>query len=90
MKTYQKPALLALSLSANDKLCNGCSAQTRFDSALNSFLIDFFGDNDSDGIFEYEDAMAKGLFDDGSCANQFEYEGYCKFTGADDQILFTS
>lgn len=93
MKQYQKPALYALSLSANDALCawGTCSAKTRFDDALNSWLIIMFGDDDKDGLFEPSDGGNAFAAAD-HCSEEVVYENYCKFTAADSGLtqLFTS
>lgn len=92
MKTYTKPRMLTLSLSANDMLCLGCSAQTRFDQNLSNLLFVLAGisDQNANGIFDKEDAAKVSLFSttDG-CENKLDYQGYCKFT-ADSTVLFTS
>ncbi len=90
MKTYTKPRMLLLSLSANDMLCVGCTAQTRFDKTLNNALIAMFGDKDKDGIFEPGDSNAFSYVE--ACAEPYQFESYCKFTAADNGMiqLFTS
>ena len=74
MKTYEKPKLIALSLSGNNMLCNTCAvdiiAPTE-DQALVDILEDFHGPIDK--LFATAEA---------DCAKHIEYEGYCKFTGA--------
>lgn len=90
MKQYQKPALYALSLSANDALCawGSCQAKTRYDAALNQWLLIQFGDKNGNGIFDSGD----GNFFAATEACDDVFEGYCKFTAADDNMtqLFTS
>lgn len=90
MKVYSKPKMLTLSLSANDALCAGCTAQTRFDATLNSLLITAFGDGDKDGVFEPGDSNAFAQVE--ACEAKYSWEGYCKFTAADNGMnqLFTS
>lgn len=91
MKTYQKPALLALSLSANDMLCGGCSFSTRFDNDpfLNLILSSFDNwDSNDNGVFDAEDAAALGLFGSGESCNT-PVDNYCKYT-VDGTIIFTS
>lgn len=57
MKTYVKPAMTALSISANDMLCSGsCKVQTRFDKDLSSKLEGFFPGSNNDGVFTPEEA----------------------------------
>lgn len=96
MKQYQKPQLVALSLSANDMLCAGCTAQTRFDIGLSSIFESAFpGSVTADGFFTKEEADAIGLF--ASSADSCSMEAgdmfqYCKFSAADSglQQIFTS
>lgn len=93
MKQYQKPALYALSLSANDALCawGSCNAMTRFDKQLNDLLIGAFGDSNDNGIFDPADGGNFFAADEG-CQDDVPFENYCKFTAADDgkTQLFTS
>lgn len=96
MKQYQKPRLVALSLSANDMLCGGCTAQTRFDSGLSSIFENAFpGSVNADGFFTKEEADEIGLFASSAdtcsteAGNMFQY---CKFSAADNgyMTIFTS
>lgn len=79
-KTYEKPRLVALSLSGNDLLCAACPIDAEgpnMDSTLSQILNDFGVD-----IFT---ALGSGE----EC--QFEITGYCKFSSADSgNILFNS
>lgn len=90
MKEYKKPAMLALSISANDRLCGGCQLGTR----NNPYFIDLDGTfGDKNGVFTRDEAAAIGMF--GSTENECfnPYEGYCKFTATQDEGLpsvFTS
>ena len=74
MKTYEKPKLIALSLSGNNVLCNTCAvdiiAPTK-DQGLVDMLEDFYG--------PIETLFATG---DTDCVTKIDYNGYCKFTGA--------
>ena len=89
MKNYEKPKLMVLSLSANDALCIGCGIKTRFDSSssiLDSLYGDgngFFTPDESAGMFAESEEACKDLI-------HVDINGYCKFTGADSQKLFTS
>lgn len=73
MKKYEKPRLMALSLSGNDMLCATCD-------------IDIIGDNGRKDIIEMLEEFfgsIENLFATGeSCEVQIDFEGYCKFTGA--------
>ena len=86
MTEYKKPAMMALSLSANDSLC-GCDIKTRgsTDYFINLLTEKFGGDDGlldpSDNVFTTEE----------SCANSFDgvIDGYCKFN-AEGGVIFTS
>lgn len=93
MKQYQKPALYALSLSANDALCYGCGVKTSEETSLNMFLLAMFPqlDLDGDGFFSKQEYEASGLFASSeNCQLEIDYNGYCKFTSTDDNKIFTS
>lgn len=72
MKAYEKPRLVALSLSGNDMLCLNCEVNPKDNAALNDMINTFFG-----GILE-------GVFGttESACSNQVS--GYCKFTGGQE------
>lgn len=95
MKEYKKPAMMALSISANDALCYGCSAKTRFDTDLSTLLeIEILGKYD-DGFFTWDEAASVGAFASAtdSCSKiEVDFSQYCKFTAADEGLtqLFTS
>ncbi len=88
MKTYEKPKLMVLSISANDALCTGCSIRTRGDASWSIF------DPNWDGVLTRDEANNVGLFGSnedesgGSCSAVVE--GYCKFNGTDPALVFTS
>lgn len=94
MKTYVKPAMMALSISANDMLCSGCSDnKLRDDESLKLGIIianpglDTNGDktlnfNEGGQLFSIQDNG------ENSCGTKIEYEGYCKFTGT-TQIMWS-
>lgn len=88
MKPYEKPRLVALSLSGNDMLCGGCTYPTR---------------NSSDGFLATLDLLygnGDGFLEDGELGTLFVQsehceaisKNYCKFTSAENggQVLFTS
>lgn len=86
MKTYVKPAMMALSISANDQLCGGCDIGTRGNLHYKD-LDDKFGDGD--GTLTEQEAKNHGLF--GALENcDVDVGNYCKFTANDDRALFTS
>ena len=89
MKTYTKPSMMVLSISANDPLCSGCNFKTR-GNALSDVWEGMYATDENgivkDGVFTYEEALSANLFDEGSCENQLI--GYCKMQFGD--IIFTS
>lgn len=92
MKTYVKPAMMALSISANDMLCSGsCTVQTRFDKDLSSKLEGFFPESNKDGVFTPDEA-GEAFSGEDSCNVKFDYNNYCKYTAAEQGLtqLFTS
>lgn len=86
MKTYEKPELIALSLSGNNRLCGDCEGKTTLlcnhlniaGSILKMLEIDP-DDNGIDGIDEDDFATVFGAGDD--CVKPVMV--YCKFTGSD-------
>lgn len=84
MKTYEKPKLMVLSVSANDALCSTCAVGTRNNGDWNIF------DENGNGVFEPGEL---GLFAEGeNCTTNTGVEGYCKFTASQQGLiqLFTS
>lgn len=87
MKEYKKPAMMALSLSANDSLCV-CDIKTRYSNDyFIKILTEKFGGSDSlldpsDNVFTSEESCANFL--DGAII-----DGYCKFN-AEGGVIFTS
>lgn len=73
MKTYEKPKLIALSLSGNNMLCNTCAvdiiAPTEDQGLVD--MLEIYGPIDT--LFATAEA---------DCATKIEISGYCKFTGA--------
>ena len=86
MKSYEKPRLMVLSISANDAICGGCQVSTRNDAWFK--LMDSQVGNQN-GVFELGEG---GLFANAedNCSVPTDYNGYCKFSGADGYKLFTS
>lgn len=80
MKTYQKPALLALSLSANDKLC--------------ACVIDIVGDNMDETFRQFIDDLFEDtskLFLTGEgCETEIDIDGYCKNLPSPEGVVFNS
>lgn len=88
MKPYEKPRLVALSLSGNDMLCGGCTYPTRNSSdGFLAQLDQLYGNGD--GFLESSELGPLFAKSEG-CATV--YEGYCKFSAADENMsqLFTS
>lgn len=91
MKAYVKPAMMALSISANDQLCGSCTFSTRENQ--DKFLI-YLGDSvakwndDGDEILEPGESAIFGHGED--C--DLEYVGYCKHAAVKtgSQQVFTS
>lgn len=80
MKKYVKPALMALELEADMVLCQGCTINKNNSDLIQQFMDDF-------SYLDWDKLFAKS--DD--CAELFPLEGYCKFTGADNERqLFNS
>ena len=93
MKTYVKPAMMALSISANDMLCTSCSVKTRDDKVLSGMLDAHYKTDGSDGIFSKEEADSVGAFGPaGDCENLMEIYAYCKYTATESnyQSIFNS
>lgn len=86
MKTYEKPKLIALSLSGNNMLCNTCAVD----------IIAPFPDNNKGLVDTLEDFYGpiNSLFAayEESCAVKPDITGYCKFTRAEsgDQVVINS
>lgn len=81
MKTYEKPKLMVLSVSANDALC-ACVASTRNDAFFQQF------DSNNDGRITLDEVNNSGYFGSGGECN-ISYEKYCKHT-PDGLTLFSS
>ena len=88
MKTYQKPIMIALSLTGNEQLCGSCSEnKLRDNAALNANLAWLV--NDEDGVLTKREA--EKLFSASeSCATTSPLlEEYCKFTSAGISIAWS-
>ena len=86
MKTYEKPKLMVLSISANDALCGTCFTAARFSPEDQSLLDKYYGNND--GTLTDNELNAMFADADKTCSNKVDYQGYCKFTGTNQ--LFSS
>ena len=84
MKVYQKPALTLLTVSASDALCQStCAIKTRGNPTFD-WIDQKYGNND--GLLGPDDKVFANAAD--TC--ETHYEGYCKYAGPDNQMLFTS
>ena len=88
-KIYEKPKLMALSLSGNDQLCGSCSDKGSSNLLYQdptsgmALAIDFLAGND-DGVLTRDEADR--AFGPGeSC--EFAIDSYCKFTASDDMLV---
>lgn len=85
MKTYEKPELIALSLSGNNRLCGDCEGKTTLwnNPALSRAVLLVVGRDEN---YDNESGITKGdfegLFGTGDGCTQ-GLEAYCKFTGSD-------
>ena len=89
MKTYEKPRLMALSLSGNDQLCGSCSDKGSTNllykdpSGGLALGLDFLVGND-DGVLTKEEA-ARAFGPNEGC--EIPVESYCKFTSSSDMLV---
>mgnify|MGYP001042229617 CR=1 FL=1 len=94
MKAYVKPAMMALSISANDMLCGSCSYSTRENKDTLGVYQGMQGvvwdDKNGDGVIDPKESNIFGQSDE--CG--YKTDGlYCKYTSADIsgyQQVFTS
>lgn len=91
MKAYVKPAMMALSISANDQLCGSCTFSTRENKDIFSIYLTIpkaEWNDDGDGILEPGESAIFGHGED--C--DFEYAGYCKHAAVKNgsEQVFTS
>lgn len=91
MKAYVKPAMMALSISANDMLCSGtCEVTTRdsTDPIIQSLNKMWGAGGENNDILDPKDNVFGNVTD---CADRI-LEGYCKYTATEQGLtqLFTS
>lgn len=90
-KTYEKPKLIALSLSGNNLLCGSCAGKvTLYDnSTLAQLVLMAAGRNsDYDRITGISRGDFEGLFGtEESCGTPIE--AYCKFTSTGEQVAWS-
>lgn len=92
MKAYVKPAMMALSISANDMLCSGtCVEKTRdsTDSFIQSLNKMWGAGGDYNDILDPKDNVFGNATD---CDPDRILQDYCKYTASDENKiqLFTS
>lgn len=85
MKTYEKPKLIALSLSGNDHLCGSCDGGLKLGSMKETdALYMYFSailDTNQDKKISRDEFMSSSAFgNDESCT--IPVTGYCKFNSA--------
>ena len=76
MKKYMKPALAALSISANDVLCSGCGSGAVKGTGLENFLREYF-DYSGDGRVDWNTDFP-GLFN--------SPEDFCNDANTDERL----
>lgn len=90
MKTYEKPVLMALSLSGEDLLCGACSTSNMTlwnDASLAESILFLVG---RDASYDKDETISEGDFEgifgsgDG-CSTPIQ--SYCKFTGSSDKMV---
>ena len=92
MKAYVKPAMMALSISANDMLCTGCAVGTRHNERLSGMLEEQFAGYNGiklDLFFTEDEAKAVGAFgsSEGECTEPVMVEGYCKYSAVENNMV---
>lgn len=92
MKQYEKPRLVALSLSANDMLCSGCDLKTKDQNDFFVGILNGMFDQDGNGYVDSNEIG--GLFASQEQCSEYNdnYGAYCKYTAADNNLIqiFTS
>ena len=81
MKTYEKPKLIALSISGNNTLCKTCDIDVILPSKTHQELAEMWKDfiEDTYSFTTYEDTCVE----DGGALETTEY---CKFTAPDNKM----
>ena len=92
MKNYQKPAMLALSLSANDALCGSCAGGKTImnDPQLMGIFGGYVTDVNKDGTKDSSEYARLFASTEDQCSDIMPlagYEQYCKYTGMDTQTV---
>ena len=82
-KTYEKPKLIALSLSGNNRLCGDCAGKITLSDnpSIADAILMLAGRNDeSDGVPGLSKGDFEGLFGQEDQCKGARIEAYCKFT----------
>lgn len=88
MKTYEKPRLVALSLSGNDRLCGDCAGVTTLynNQDLAQFILMMTDPSRMNDGIDRNDFV--GIFgsDETGC-NSYPVESYCKFSSSGGNLV---
>ncbi len=82
-KTYEKPKLIALSLSGNNRLCGDCAGKITLSDnpSIADAILMLAGRNDEiDGVPGLSKGDFEGLFGQEDQCKGARIEAYCKFT----------
>lgn len=82
-KTYEKPKLIALSLSGNNRLCGDCAGKITLSDnpSIADAILMLAGRNDEiDGVPGLSKGDFDGLFGQEDQCKGGQIEAYCKFT----------
>lgn len=91
MKTYQKPVMIALSLTGNEQLCGTCadrkaSLLLKDDKSWALMLMQLYGFGNAANGADRNDFV--GVFGNEEQCNRFQIDGYCKFSSSgENQII---
>ena len=91
MKTYEKPRLMALSLSGNDQLCGSCTDQggTPLYKDPTGFIAQNIDDAAGDGDGILTRAEVENLFSSEDGCKDTRCEIYCKFTSSGGLVAWS-
>lgn len=89
MKKYTKPMLMTLTISANDMLCRGCSANAADPGVVQSLWLIGITDLNGDGRIDASE-IGDSLFASGdSCTDTTpeNFVSYCKMSPEDNRLF---
>ena len=91
MKTYERPKLMVLSISASEALCSTCTAKTRNNNDITA-LLNGLGiyDTDNNGAINRYETGNYFADNEKDCTDLVGIDLYCKFTTESGAMLFTS